>query len=169
MDRSFTFSQFLSQFPDDASCLDEIKRLRYPKGIHCILCNNKTYHYKLTGRTAYSCKFCRNQIYPLADTIFEKTTTPLRLWFYAMFLMTHTKGSISAKQIQRELGVTYKTAWRILHSIRMLMEQNNGDLLRGTIEIEELYRGEERKSKIRKWILFNKLEITLVEKQESSP
>ena len=153
MDQSFSFSKFLSRFSDDAVCLEEIKRARFPKGVRCDVCKKITTHYKILGRTAYACKFCRNQIYPLAGTIFEKTTTPLRLWFYTMFLMTQTRGEMSIKQLQRELGVTYKTAWRMYRSIYLLMAQNNGDLLA------------EYDKKVRRWTFFNKIEITVVEKQ----
>jgi transposase len=80
----------------------------------------------VTGRTAYACDHCGNHIYPLAGTIFQKTTTSLRLWFYAMYLMGSTRCGISAKQIQRETGVTYKTAWRMFKQIRLLLAE--GDL-----------------------------------------
>ncbi|HSW96297.1 MAG TPA: transposase [Candidatus Saccharimonadales bacterium] len=165
MASTLTFKQFCSRFSDEDVCLEEIKRLQYPKGVYCIDCDKTTKHYKLKKRAAYSCKFCRRQIYPLAGTIFEKTTTPLLYWFYAMFLMTHTKAGISIKQLQRELGVTYKTAWRMFHQIKMLMKQNNGDLLSGKIEMEDISHTVEGKQKIRKWTLFNKLEISLVEKK----
>lgn len=92
-------------------------------------------------------------MFPLAGTIFEKTTTPLRIWFYALFLMTQTRGEITIKELQKELGVTYKTAWRIYKQIYFLMEQNNGDLL---AKVEE---------KVHKWIFFNKIEISVVEKK----
>jgi transposase len=153
MDQAFSFSKFLSRFPDDNICLEEIKRARFPKGIRCENCKKITTHYKILKRTAYACKYCRTQVYPLAGTIFEKTTTPLRLWFYTMFLMTHTRGAMSAKQLQRELGVTYKTAWRMYRSIYELMSQNNGDLLA------------EFDKKVHRWTFFNKIEITVVEKQ----
>ncbi len=149
---SFSFSQFLNRFPDDTTCLEEIKKVRFPAGIHCIICNKITKHYKLKGRTAYSCKICRNQVYPLKDTIFAKTSTPLRVWFYALFLMTHTRSDISIKQLQRELGVTYKTAWRMYANIHMLMEQNNGDLL--------VKPGWQE----RKWIFFNTIEFKVVQR-----
>lgn len=153
MDNSFLFSQFCNRFPDDETCLEEIKEQRFPDDTHCLKCKKITRYYKLKKRAAYSCKFCRHQIFPLANTIYEKSTTPLRLWFYAMFLMTHTRGTISARQLQRELGVTYKTAWRISRRLRLLMEQHNGDLLIDTVE------------KVHKWVFFNKFEIKLVQKQ----
>jgi transposase len=154
MENLFSLKNFNNRFPDDDSCLEEIKRLKHPKGIHCVTCNKITKHYKVRKRTAYACKFCRNQIYPLAGTIFEKTATPLRVWFYALLLMTQSEAGISSKQLERELGVTYKTAWRISKRIRMLMKQ--GDLLSQT------------NNKVKKWIFFNKLEIKVVEKHEPS-
>jgi hypothetical protein len=82
-----------------------------------------------------------HQISPLAGTVFEKTTTPLQYWFYAMWLMTATRGGISAKQLQRELGVTYKTAWRMAKQIRILMGKRDGRLLQGIVETDESFFG----------------------------
>lgn len=160
MDSSFDFSHFLTLFPNDDSCLEEIKKLKFPYGIFCDTCKIATKHYRLHNRPAYSCVYCRHQVYPLAETIFEKSSTPLRLWFFAIFLMLYTRGTLSRKQLQRELGVTYKTAWRIYNSLYELMEQNNGNLLKGTLDIKH---GEYKE---RKWIFFNKLEIKVVQKQE---
>lgn len=156
MNHEFTFSAFVLQFPTDAICLEEVRKLRYPGGMSCAVCKKVTKHYKIHNRNAYACKFCRKQLYPLAGTIFEKTTTPLRIWFYALFLMTYTRGTISIKQLQKELGVTYKTAWRMFGSITLLMQQNNGDLLVDTVE-----------NNLLKWTFFNKFEIKVVEKKES--
>lgn len=153
MEHVFTLSDLSKRFPTDDACLEEIKRLRYPKGITCIHCLTITKHYKIRGRTAYECEYCRNHAYPLAHTIFAKSTTPLRIWFYAMFLMIGTRGSISVKKLQQELGVTYKTAWRMYQQITLLMLQNNADLLAKSTEIF-------------KWTLFNTLEFKLVQKQE---
>jgi len=157
VDSLFPFSQFVTRFVDDDSCLEEIKRLRYPNGVKCRVCNTITLHYRVQGRMAYACKVCRTQVYPLAGTIFEKTTTPLRVWFYCLFLLTQTRATLSIKQLEHELGVTYKTAWRMYTSVRLLMEQNNGDLLITPDEV----------SKMRRWTFFDKLEITFVEKQTS--
>lgn len=165
---SFSFSQFISRFSSDDLCLEEIKRFRFPNGIYCTTCHATTKHYRVTGRKSYSCQTCRNHIYPLAGTIFEKTTTPLRLWFYAFFLMTHTRSDISAKQLQRELGVTYKTAWRIHKQSYMLMSQHNGDLLNGSIEFADTEDDAQGINKIHKWIFFNKIEFKVVQRHGSS-
>jgi transposase len=93
---------------------------------------------------AYACERCGNHIYPLAGTIFEKSTTSLYLWFYAIYLMSATKCGISAKQIQRETGVTYKTAWRMFKQIRTLMSEEIS-LEGSSVEVDEMYAGGHRK------------------------
>ncbi len=117
--------QFNTEFPTDDVCLERIKEQRYGRMALpiCEKCGTDRKHHRVSGRTAYACDYCGNHIYPLAGTIFEKTTTSLRLWFYAMYLMGSTRCGISAKQIQRETGVTYKTAWRMFKQIRTLMSE----------------------------------------------
>jgi transposase len=137
----YTINHFNAEFPHDDACLEFIKEQRWPKGIaECEKCEKKTKHHRITGRTAYSCDRCGTHIYPLAGTIFEKTTTSLRLWFYAMYLMGSTRCGVSAKQIQRETGVTYKTAWRMFKQIRSLMSDGNVQL-EGPTEMDETYYG----------------------------
>ncbi|MGD0669327.1 MAG: IS1595 family transposase [Bryobacteraceae bacterium] len=144
--QKYTLMQFNAEFPDDDSCLDAIKELRFPGGVTtCGKCKVERKHYRVTGRTAYACDHCGNHIYPLAGTIFEKSTTSLKLWFHAMFQMGSTKCGISAKQIQRETGVTYKTAWRMFKQIRTLMSEDIS--LEGSpVEIDEMYAGGRRKN-----------------------
>lgn len=109
--------------------------------MNCEKCKKLSVFYPVTNRTSYACKFCGFQIYPLAGTIFEKTTTPLDLWFFAMYLMIQTRAGISAKQLERMLGVTYKTAWRMFKQIRLLMAQDGGDMLQGIVEVDETFVG----------------------------
>lgn len=90
---------------------------------------------------AYSCGICRTQVYPLKDTIFEKSTTPLRIWFYVMWIMSSkTRSGVSARQIMRETGVTYKCAFRMCHQIRKLMADDR-EPLEGITESDEAYIG----------------------------
>jgi transposase len=154
MKQEFKLSSLSYLFPSDEACLEEIKKLKYPRGINCKKCNKITKHYKLNKRNSYSCEFCRNQVYPLKDTIFEKSTTPLRLWFYAMYLMTNTWGRIPIVKLQKELGVTYKTAWRISKAIKMLMAQNNADLLTES-------------KKVFSWKIFGALEFKVEQKKKT--
>jgi transposase-like protein len=96
-----------------------------------------------------ACQHCRNEVYPAANTIFHKSATPLSLWFHATFLMASTRCGISAKQVERELGVTYKTAWRMCHLIRKQLNEGNSPLGGGSghVEIDETYIGGKRTGK----------------------
>ena len=121
--RKFTLSQSNEMFPDEGACLDLVVDILYPAGIQCRKCEEIKPHHRLTDRKAYSCQVCRTQVYPLAGTIFAKSNTPLKSWFYAMYLMASTRTGISAKQLERELGVTYTTALRMFRQIRDLMNE----------------------------------------------
>jgi transposase-like protein len=138
----YTMRDFNNEFPNDAACLEYIKEQRWPNGMaQCAKCGKETKHHRVGNRTAYACQSCGNHIYPLAGTVFEKSTTSLKTWFYAMYLMGSTRCGISAKQIQRETGVTYKTAWRMFKQIRQLLSEDGLQLEGSTIEMDETYYG----------------------------
>jgi len=154
-----TIDDFKRQFPDDDACLDYIMEKRHPGRVAtCEKCNAKRKHYRIAGRKVYSCDHCGSHISPLAGTIFEKSSTPLHLWFHAMFQMGSTKCGISAKQIQRETGVTYKTAWRMFKQIRSLMSEEIS-LEGSTVEMDETYYGGRVRGKGRGPQLENKTAI----------
>lgn len=136
----YTITDFRQDFPDDDACLEWLKDYLYPDGIKCPKENKVTPHHKIRGRRVYSCELCGNHVSPTANTIFHKSSTPLTLWFYAIYLMASTRAGISAKQLERELGVTYKTAWRMFHQIRSMMGDDT-DKLDGEVEIDEMYIG----------------------------
>src|SRR6476661_661313 len=141
--RKFTKKDFDQQFPDDATCLEWLKNYLYPDGIFCEKCQKVTKHHRVVSRPSYSCDYCGHHVHPTADTIFHKSPTALTTWFYAVYLMASTRCGISAKQIQRETGVTYKTAWRMFKQIRTLLSE---DLkLEGQTEMDETYFGGRRK------------------------
>ena len=118
----YTAADFNAEFRNDDLCLEYIREQRWPAAVtHCVKCGNRWKHHRVSGRTAYACGNCGNQIYPLAGTIFANSRMPLKKWFYAIFLLGSTDCGITAKQLQREIGVTYKTAWRVSRSIRQLM------------------------------------------------
>jgi transposase-like protein len=141
----YTLDQFKAEFPNDDVCLDTVMHQRYPGGVtYCSDCQQDRKLYRVAGRTAYACE-AGHHFYPLAGTIFEKSTTPLHIWFYAMYQMGSTRCGISAKQIQRETGVTYKTAWRIFRQIRSLLSETDMQLEGSTVEMDESYFGAKRK------------------------
>lgn len=131
---------FIQEYSSDEACLDKIKSVRFDFKPYCAGCDKRRSFRKINGRPVYQCGG-GHQISPLAGTVFEKSTTPLQYWFYAMWLMTATRGGISAKQLQRELGVTYKTAWRMAKQIRILMGKNKDQPLDGIVEVDESYFG----------------------------
>jgi hypothetical protein len=135
----YTFAQFKKEYPDDDACLQAVLNNRY--GTTCPKCGVvDTKFYRITGRKAFACLNCRQHVYPLADTIFRKSETSLWNWFYAIYLFSVAKNGVSAKEVQRHLGVTYKTAWRMCKQIRLLMEQDD-EKLTGTVEVDETYIG----------------------------
>lgn len=127
--KKFTLGDMQKLFPTDDLCLEYIYQAKYPKGGY----------YRIDGRKSYADKKGK-QIHPLKGTIFEKSSTPLTTWFYALYLFTVSKNGVSAKELQRTLGVTYKCAWRMCHQIRKLMQQGT-DPLSGVIEADETYIG----------------------------
>ncbi len=146
----YTFAQFKAQYPDDDACLDAIMRRHYGDKLTCPGCGviGTTFH-KITKRRGYACAQCGHHIFPCAGTIFEHSSTPLTVWFHCMYLMTATRNGVSAKEIQRQTGVTYKCAWRIGHQLRDLMSkraraQNPGPLT-GHVEIDETWIGGHRR------------------------
>jgi transposase len=144
--KHFTFRDFQVKFPDDAKCLEYLRDYLYPDGIHCKICDRVTNHHRVHSRPSFSCANCGHHVHPTADTILHKSSTPLTTWFYAMYLMGSTRCGISAKQIQRETGVTYKTAWRMFKQIRSMMAEG-GNLMGDSVEMDETYIGGKAKNK----------------------
>jgi transposase len=143
-DATATLMDFEQRFPDDSTCLDWLVRHLYPKGreglMFCPKCNRDTKHYRVKQRTCYECQFCGHQEYPMRGTIFEGSSTSLRLWFYAIYLMASTRCGISAKTLEREIGVSYPTAHRMFKQIRSLLGQDD-DPFSGTVEADEAFFG----------------------------
>ena len=143
----YSLVEFMQEYPDDETCLQALWRRRYaPDGenANCPKCETvrpfKRYETK-QQRQSWTCTICGHHLHPTAGTIFHKSSTSLHLWFYAMYLMTSTRCGISAKQLERELGVTYKTAWRIAKEIRNQLMEQTDEPLDGTVELDESYFG----------------------------
>lgn len=137
----YTIDQFKEQFPDDDACLEYLFKQNYGELTGCPKCSVESKFSKITNRRAYQCPICSNQIYPTANTVFHKSSTPLRYWFYAIYLFTTTRNGVAAKELERQLNVSYKTALRMAHQIKILMMDTNPDKLRGVVSIDETYLG----------------------------
>lgn len=131
---------FLQQYPNQEICLSKVMNLRYGFKPYCRKCRCRRAFRKVKGRLVYQCENS-HQICPLAGTILENSTTPLQLWFYAIFIMTKTRSGISAKTLQREIGVTYKCAWRMMKQIRIAMGKDSDGILKGIVEVDESFFG----------------------------
>lgn len=138
----FTVREFFERFPDDATCLRHLMDVRYGLKHACSKCGVESEFYPLTNRPAYSCGSCGNHVYPGAGTIFQDTRTSLQTWFYCIYLFVVTRHGVSGKEIERQVGCTYKTAWRIANRLRKHISSfQDFSLLQGHIEIDEAFVG----------------------------
>ena len=161
-----TFYEFQQQFPDDETCLKQIMVGRYGgTELDCPKCGVHGKFYRLTRDRAYLCQHCKHHIYPCVETPMERSRTPLHKWFYAIYLFSTSRHGVAAKELQRQLGVTYKTAWRMAHEIRKYMADVDGKTpLGGTVEVDETYVGGKRsggkrgRSAPNKTVVFGMLE-----------
>jgi len=117
----YSVADFNRDFPDDGACLEHLVLLIYPDGIRCRSCGVPRKHHRLNARRALSCDYCGTHVYPLAGTLFGRSSTTLKRWFYAMYLLLSTDGELTDKELQRELGVAQKTAGRMLAEITSLI------------------------------------------------
>ena len=143
----FSVREFFARFPDEQACLEHIMAVRFGgTKLDCPSCGAEGQFHKLRDRRVYACPNCLFQIAPTANTILHDTRTPLVSWFYAMYLFCTTRHGVSGKELQRQLGVTYNTAYRIGQQIRILMSKAQGfdALLAGHIELDEAYVGGRR-------------------------
>lgn len=154
--------QFFKQFPDDEACLAHLFDVRFGQGHTCPKCERSARWYPIKAEKAFSCQWCGHHIHPMVGTIFEKSRTPLQTWFYVMFLFTTTRHGVSAKEIQRQTGVTYKTAYRMGTLCRKHMAAIDGDDPLGgagkVVEVDESYFGGKGTGKDKKTIVLGIME-----------
>ncbi len=134
-----TLRQFQNQFDTEEKCLDHLFQVRYGADFRCPGCDRPAKFSRVKTRRSYQCNWCRYQVYPTAGTPFDRTRTSLRDWFVVMFQFCTSRNGVAAKEVERQLGVTYKTAWRMCHEIRKYMAQlDSDDPLGGVGEIVEI-------------------------------
>jgi hypothetical protein len=145
------------EFATDEQCLEYLEQMRWPKGVRCLTCGNDkvsnvTRDVKKKGKnqrvTFYQClePSCKQQFTATSGTIFHDSHLPLHKWFLALALIIDAKKGISAKQLQRHLGIgSYRTAWYLAHRIRKAMADSEGSLMTGIVEVDETYIGGKHK------------------------
>ena len=140
-----TIAAFFKRFPDEETCLQHLFDVRFGQGFVCPKCERESKWFRIKAERAFSCQWCGHHLHPTVGTPFEKTRTPLQLWFYAIFLFTATRNGVAAKELERQLGVTYKTAWRMADLIRKHMADVDGEGPIGgfmkTVEVDETWVG----------------------------
>jgi hypothetical protein len=142
----FTIKDFNKKYSNDDACLHQIFTSRYSDLENCPQCQSKFSFHKVSDRKCYACAYCSYQLHPLAGTIFHKSPTSLKNWFFAIFLFSASKNGVSAKELQRQLGVTYKCAYRIGQQIRKLFDEDI-EQLSNVVEIDETYMGGKESNK----------------------
>lgn len=156
----YTFKEFQADFPDDLACLTALLKAAHGgTRFTCPGCGVDALFHAMNTRKAFACQECGHHVYPCADTIFHKSRTPLTQWFFAMYLMTSTRHGVAAKELQRQIGCTYKTAWRMAHELRKLMvtaDSSGKGPLSGHVEIDETFVGGKKHGKGRKAGMENK-------------
>ncbi len=140
-----TLRQFQTRFPTEEACLDHLFQVRYGTDFNCPKCDRPAKYSRVKARRSYQCNWCANQLYPTAGTPFDRTRTSLRDWFFVMFQFCASRNGVAAKEVQRQIGVTYKTAWRMCHEIRKYMGEVDGNAPLGGhgkhVEIDETLIG----------------------------
>ena len=142
MTKPLNVQEFFKRFQDDDTCLEHLMRTRYGQTLDCPKCGKHGKFHRIRRHPAYECAWCGFEIFPMVGTPFAKSHTALQKWYYAIYLFTTSRHGVPAKELQRQLSVTYKTAWRMGHEIRKYMAKVDGDPgLSGTVEADETYIG----------------------------
>lgn len=137
-----TFLEFQDKFSTEVDIINYYIQIKYDGNLCCDHCGSDKVYHRKDKLKVYQCKTCNNNFSIFKGTIFEKSSTSLRKWFYAIHLLLNSKKGISGRQLERELGVTYKTSWRMLQQIRTAMASKDmKDAFSATVEIDETYVG----------------------------
>lgn len=146
MDFPMNQIEFDKRFHTEQDCLDYLIKIRWPNGFICPKCQSADYW--SLSRNRYFCQNCRKEVTPISGTIFHKSTKPLIIWFSALWWMVAQKNGVSAKGLQKILGLgSYQTAWTWLHKFRRLMIIPGREMLKGTVEVDETFVGGKKPGK----------------------
>jgi transposase-like protein len=136
----FNLPELIEQFGSEDKCHAYLEELRWPEGVKCPRCDSDKIS-RIKARRQFDCDGCRYQFSVRVGTLFHDSKLPLWKWFLAVYMMGESKKGISANQLKRMLGVSYKTAWYLCHRIRAAMHDESAPLLRGIVEADETYVG----------------------------
>jgi len=140
MESNMDMMELMERFGTEEKCRAILEELRWPDGIRCPRCNGVK-NSRIHERDQFDCDTCRHQFSVTSGTIWHDTHLPLRKWFIAIYLTVESKKGMSANQMKRVLGVSYKTAWYLCHRIRAAMTELDPTLLNGTVECDETFIG----------------------------
>jgi transposase-like protein len=140
VDQEYDLVELIEQFGSEDKCHEYLEGLRWPDGVECPRCES-TKISRIVKRRQFDCDSCRYQFSVRVESLFHDSKLPLWKWFLAVYLMIESKKGISANQLKRTLGVSYKTAWYLCHRIRAAMVDESGDMLHGIVEADETYVG----------------------------
>jgi len=138
--QEFDLPKLIERFGSEDKCHDYLEQLRWPDGVRCPRCESDKIS-RIKARRQFDCDGCRYQFSVRVGTLFHDSKLPLWKWFLAVYMMGESKKSVSANQLKRMLGVSYKTAWFLCHRIRAAMKDEGGELLSGIVEADETYIG----------------------------
>ena len=139
-DSEMNLVKLIERFGGDEKCRDYLAELRWPNGVECPNCNCNSIS-RIAERNQYDCNACRYRFSTTCNTVFHDTHLPLWKWFLATYLMIESRKGMSANQLKRTLGISYKTAWYLCHRIRSAMTDVTMDKLRGVVEVDEAFVG----------------------------
>src|SRR5215204_564727 len=140
MKQEINLVDLMDRFHGEEACRALMEELRWPDGIECLRCKSKNVS-RVKNRRQLVCNSCHYHFSVTADTIFHDSHLPLHKWFLAVYLIVESKKGISANQLKRSLGVTYKTAWYLAHRIRDALKEVDAQLLKGIVEVDETFVG----------------------------
>lgn len=135
-----TYREFVKMFPDDATCAAYLARLRWPEGFICPACKESSTPWS-ESRGRLACPICRHQTSVSAGTILDKTRTSLTTWFEGAWHVTTAKNGMSAKTLERTMGISYRVAWMMLQRFRVAMVDSERRQLSGNVEVDETLIG----------------------------
>ena len=133
--------EFQKKFSNEEDCRNHLYKIRWPNGFRCPVCNNN-HAYKIVKRNLFECSECSYQVSVTAGTVMHKTRTPLTIWFWAIYLISNDKRGVSATQLSQQFGISYPTAWLIIHKIRKAMcDRDSKYALAGIVEMDDSFFG----------------------------